>query len=469
MKKRFLLPWMMTLVVFLSLGTARADVGLILNSSMDTGSSWLTSAGHSAIYLSNVCAESPVKMRLCEPGEEGSVLSNYSDFKENHKYEWNIVPISVFLYGVENPAARPLYGSLPLREMLQNQYRMRAMQEVCASADCANNPDANWRDLVAATFVRTVYIFEVKTTEEQDRAFIAHFNSTPNVSRYNGMHYNCADFAKDVVNFYFPHAVHSNRVNDFGMTAPKAICRSLTHYANHHPAMELRVTRFSQLPSDLRRSDNAREGTETIFRTKKWFIPLAFRPEALAFFTASYWVTGRFNVEKEFHRNGPDEDLAMVELAGEAQPELARTAAAEEESWRGYKASLVGEVKQAQALGIIHQESDLKDVFRAMEKQAAPYSDAQGHLWVRWTADDQVQQLGITPQTLISAKSDSNLAYKMQLARVAFFLHSSGKEREPLPEFAQDWQLMEKARNVVVSARSDAKLHEDIGQNTTGQ
>jgi hypothetical protein len=476
MKRNFKLLWMIALAVFLGGGMAHADVGLILNSSMDTGSSWLTSAGHSAIYLSNVCPDgSPVKLRLCAPGEEGSVLSNYADFEENRKYEWNIVPVSVFLYGVKNPADRPLYASLELRKMLQDEYRLASMRGVCESTECATDPDANWRDLVAATFVRTVYIFEVKTTEEQDRKFIEHFNATPNVSRYSGFHYNCADFAKDVVNFYFPHAVHSNRVNDLGLTGPKAICRSLTHYASHRPAMELRVTRFSQLPSDLRRSDNAREATETIFRTKKCLFPMMLRPEYLGFFTASYWISGRFNVEKTFRQFGPDEALASVELAGEAKPELARTAAAEAEAWQGYKTSLAGEVKQAEALGVIQSEGELKDVFRELETRGAPHYDKQGRLWMRWTPagqageDGQVKEFGITPATLVSAKSDSPMAYKMQLARVSFFLHSTGKEREPLPEFQQDWQLMEKARNVVVGERSEARMREEAGHGTTGQ
>jgi hypothetical protein len=295
------------------------------------------------------------------------------------------------------------------------------------------------------------------------------------VSRYNGFHYNCADFAKDVVNFYFPHAVHSNRVNDLGLTGPKAICRSLTHYASHRPGMELRVTRFSQLPSDLRRSDNAREGTETIFRTKKWLFPMMLRPEALGFFTASYWITGRFNVEKTFHKFGPDEALAALELAGEARPETERTAAAEVEAWQGYKTSLAGEVKQAQALGVIRSEGDLKDVFRELETRGAPHYDKQGRLWMRWTPagqageDGQGKEFGITPATLLSAKSDSQMAYKMQLARVSFFLHSTGKEREPLVEFQQDWQLMEKARNVVVGERSEARMREEAGHGSTGQ
>lgn len=40
---------------------------------------FLTRAGHSAIYLSNICPDrNPVTLRLCHPGERGGVISNYT-------------------------------------------------------------------------------------------------------------------------------------------------------------------------------------------------------------------------------------------------------------------------------------------------------------------------------------------------------------------------------------------------------
>lgn len=76
---------------------ARADVGVILNESLKSGlSSKIVAAGHSAVYLSRVCPVSPVRLRLCEPGEQGSVISTYSNFDEDQRFQWNIVPLSVF-------------------------------------------------------------------------------------------------------------------------------------------------------------------------------------------------------------------------------------------------------------------------------------------------------------------------------------------------------------------------------------
>jgi hypothetical protein len=45
----------------------------------------LNPTGHNAIYLANVCAETPVKLRRCHAGELGSVISSY---KGIDGYDW---------------------------------------------------------------------------------------------------------------------------------------------------------------------------------------------------------------------------------------------------------------------------------------------------------------------------------------------------------------------------------------------
>src|SRR5271168_3668910 len=105
-------PFVVALVLtFLACSTARAGVGVILNESLDTSVERITGSGHTAVYFSHICPESPVKLRLCLPGEEGSVMSNYINLGEDQPYEWNIVPLSIYVYGVENPRNRPLIGT----------------------------------------------------------------------------------------------------------------------------------------------------------------------------------------------------------------------------------------------------------------------------------------------------------------------------------------------------------------------
>ena len=87
---------------------ARADVGIVLNESLGVSVDRISGTGHSAVYFSRICPESPVQLRLCRPNENGSVMSNYINIGEPQGFEWNIVPLNIYLYGVEDPRFRPL-------------------------------------------------------------------------------------------------------------------------------------------------------------------------------------------------------------------------------------------------------------------------------------------------------------------------------------------------------------------------
>jgi hypothetical protein len=51
-------------LLFLAASPAYADVGVLLNESLDTNVARITGSGHSAVYFSRICPESPVKIRL---------------------------------------------------------------------------------------------------------------------------------------------------------------------------------------------------------------------------------------------------------------------------------------------------------------------------------------------------------------------------------------------------------------------
>src|SRR5690349_12184951 len=80
----------------LSIPRSVADVGVVLNESLDTSIARITGSGHTAVYLSRICPESPVKLRLCHADEHGSVISNYISLGEDQPYEWNIAPLNVY-------------------------------------------------------------------------------------------------------------------------------------------------------------------------------------------------------------------------------------------------------------------------------------------------------------------------------------------------------------------------------------
>ncbi len=67
--------------------------------------------GHASIYLSRVCAESPTRLRLCEPRETGAVISRYNGVAG---YGWIAMPLLPYLYAVDRPE-----GEMPKGRWIQ--------------------------------------------------------------------------------------------------------------------------------------------------------------------------------------------------------------------------------------------------------------------------------------------------------------------------------------------------------------
>ena len=118
-------------------------------------------------------------------------------------------------------ASRPLFATWKIKAALEDNYREKILSDYCAGHSCQTSGKAEWREMVGAASERTLYILVVSTTVEQDRAMIEKFNDAPNENHFNGVSRNCADFTRNLINTYFPHATHREVMNDFGITTPK--------------------------------------------------------------------------------------------------------------------------------------------------------------------------------------------------------------------------------------------------------
>lgn len=455
---------LLVLLIVASCCPGWCDIGLLLdakpNGSLQLGNE-ITGEGHAGVYLSNVCIVTPVQLRLCGPGELGSVIQNYADYKEDEPYEWNAVPLAVYLYGVDDPRQRTLFGSPELRSALQQQYREKYLKTICTTEKCIHDPDANWRDSVAAAFVREIYMFEVNTTREQDEQFIREFNARANVNHYSGFHRNCADFAKLVMNTYFPHSTRRDFINDFSMTGPKAIARSFTHYAEHHPELDLRVIRVEQVPGTFKRSSDCREGTEQTVRSAKWLIPMAIISyHAIPVLAASYLLTGRFSPNHEL-REHPSENAALLNEQvyqaredgdhGQAQ-QLKRDLRVEREhqvgedqQWARYQERFDEVLRGAVADGIVSNRSQLRNLFRDMQASGKVYVDDQQEAWLQVERNGELRRVGLSTNNVLSQQSDRRMAFQLLLARTDYLLGVQSKHRELYPEFERDWALLQQA------------------------
>jgi hypothetical protein len=454
----------MVLVLSFLLGSpgAKADVGLVLNDSLDTSVARITGAGHSAIYFSGICPETPIKMRLCRHGEHGSVVSNYTSLGEDQSFEWNIVPLDMYLYGVANAENRPLFASGKIKNLLETEYREKVLRDYCASHSCQTSKKAEWREMVSATSERTIYIFIVKTTEQQDLDLIEQFNSLPNVNHFNGVTRNCADFSKHIINTYFPHATHRDVLNDFGISSPKAMARTLAQYAHHHPELQYRVIHFAQSPGTIKRSSECRSETEQLYRSKKLLVPMAFLTwHALPFAAGSYLLTGRFNPEREFERHASaretftedelkvaesdDDKIAPASLKNAEARERASVMGTPKE-WAAYREEFDSVVSEAVSDGLIPGRDSLDHVFKDLNERGKPFVDDRGGLWLEVEHGGGTVKIGLSPSNVLASGSDRPLAYQMILAHVDDVLKSSPRRREAMPEFQQTWGLLEQVR-----------------------
>jgi hypothetical protein len=438
---------------------AHADAGVVLNESLDTSVARITGSGHSAVYLSRICPDdSPVRMRLCRPGEQGSILSNYTTLGEDQPYEWNIVPLSVYLYGVEDPADRPLVSSKAIKAALEERYRDKYLATLCTEQRCRSGKSAEWREMVGATLERSLYLFVVKTSVEQDRALIAEFNSLPNVNHFNGMTRNCADFTRRVLDVYYPGAVKPDYLNDFLMTTPKAVARSLTHYAEKHPESEFRVLHFSQVPGTIKRSSECRSGTEQLFHSKKLVIPLAvFAWQGVPAVTASYLITGHFNPEHQFEAHASAEaagsagnespeigggfTVSVQELAAEGSRER-ETIVGTKDEWKQYQAQLDATIDEAIRNEVIPDRIYLRHVFKKLGESTTISAAANGALWMNFRGAQPPLRVGISASNVFTPDSDGQFAYQIMLARMEDELKSPKHSRETMLDFKQDWTLL---------------------------
>jgi hypothetical protein len=213
--------------------------------------------------ICRACAASPTSLRRCAAGETGAVLSRYNRVAG---FDWLAMPLIPYLYAVERAKLAPSFA------------------------------DAAEVGLVGASYDRRTIAITLPTTAEQDDRFIRAFNDRRNTARFNLLFRNCADFARDVINSYYPKALRSGVVADLGLTTPKHIARSLARFGARNPDLQLTAFVIPQIPGSRRESGNARGVLESLVKTKKYAIPLAIvQPWLPVGFAAGYLATGRFD------------------------------------------------------------------------------------------------------------------------------------------------------------------------------
>src|SRR5580704_2824595 len=97
--------------------------------------------GHAAIYLSNVCADSPLTLRRCHEGELGVVISRYDHVSG---YDWIAIPLLPYLYAVDRPDQVPSNVNPEEVGALRDAWRRSNLEDVAPDAENGRTPAGDW-------------------------------------------------------------------------------------------------------------------------------------------------------------------------------------------------------------------------------------------------------------------------------------------------------------------------------------
>ena len=182
---------------------------------------------------------------------------------------------------------------------LRESYRVAHLETIFPDSTETLKRNNEWVETLGVVYDRRLWGYELATTEAQDRAVIAELNADRNQHRYHLHRTNCADFAAAILNLYFPGAIHTDHIADFGITSPKQVARCLEAYGHAHADLHLRVYELPQQPGSLRRSRPVRFGSEALLTTKRYLLTLCvIQPEAVLAILAAYLSDGRWKVGK---------------------------------------------------------------------------------------------------------------------------------------------------------------------------
>jgi len=407
-------------------GSARASATLLLEEPYGK-LGFFTATGHAAVYLSGVCAATPLVLRPCAPGELGAVISRYDGVGG---YDWVAIPLIPYLYAVERPDDIPLFVDTKMVNFLRDQYRRKHLESVAPDRENGETPGGNWYELVGSSYDRTVYAFEIETSAAQDEAFIRKYNSSRNHSHFRTVSSNCADFAKNVINFYYPKTLHRSVIADVGITTPKQMAKTLIKFSTRHPQLQFSRFVIPQVPGSVARSTPVHGVVESFFKSKKYIVPSAVVSPIFAGCVAAVYLgtgTGHF-------------DPARQALVFNAE--------------RGLEAPLGAEDRRAYQLQVTHLVSEglteiksahLERAWGRTLRNAIPDLDAQGRPVLLIHQGEEVVSVGVSGGNVFTNDVPGQFTQQLLEARLHAELRRGAPPKVSESDVERDWNRLQKA------------------------
>jgi hypothetical protein len=405
---------------------------------------FFTATGHAAVYLSGVCADTPLVVRRCVPGETGVVLSRYDGVGG---YDWVAIPLIPYLYAVERSEDVPLFADAKMVAFLRDRYRRKYLEDLAPDAKNGETPGGNWYELVGSSYDRTIYGFEIETTPQQDEAVIHKLNSSLNESHFHLVSNNCADFAKDLLNFYYPRSLHRSIIADAGITTPKQMAKMITRYSGRHPELQFSRLVISQVPGGLPRSTTIHGVVESFLKSKKYIVPSAVVSPIFAGCVAAVYVgTGAGHFE-------PTRNARVFVVGGSPEPPLGR------EDRRAYQQ----ELKHLLAGAYPEAGKNVDRAWERLQSRAKADLDDEGRPVLQMQVGERQVRIGVSAGNVLNGSAPPELVRQLLAARLQSELRRGSPHGISESEVARDWKLLQETM-----VESDAGLTAGAAQRAEG-
>ena len=249
--------------------TCRGDVALLVEDPAGYKGFW-SDSGHLAIWISNACVGDGGAISPCSVGE-GAVLSSTSYWKLRG---WAAIPAQLYLEGAPGKLDTAAWS-----DQLSETY-----PEV---------PIAYGRKYMGRLNHRGLYVLRIHTTPEQDAWVLARIQQDRSRFRYRVFSSNCSDFARQVLDLYFPKVFRRHFFPDFGISTPHGVANRFWKTGRRNPNLQMRIYYIPRRTSAGYLHDGRTKGIcEAAITDVKYALPLIFfHPAIYAAFGVCYLAT----------------------------------------------------------------------------------------------------------------------------------------------------------------------------------
>lgn len=414
--------------------------------------SFFTGTGHAAVYFSNICADDPRTLRPCTEGETGVVLSRYDGVAG---YDWLAIPLIPYLYAVNRPEDIPLFADAKMVAFLRDSYRRKHFENIVPDDADGSAPGGNWYQLTGSSYDRTIYGFEIETTPEQDAALIRKLNESPNHSHFHLLSRNCADFAKDIINFYYPKTLHRSVITDAGITTPKQISKMLVKFNHHHPELAFSRLIIAQVPGSMPRSSNPKGVVESFLKSKKYIVPSAIASPIFAGCVfAVYMATGAGRFQ-------PDRDAMVFNPGSAPEPPVAAR------DRKVYQHELKQLLAQSDPAAL---RSKVDKTWERLQSKAKTDFDAEDAPILKMQVGEQQIRIGASAENVLNGSATLQLAQQIIAARLRSELRHAPPNGISQPQLARDWNLLQRtiSESTLAQATRDGEPGTSTNANAQG-